>query len=104
MLPRAIFRHLEELFETTAAPQVEIQPEELGRDLSGWIASAWRSGDAWLRACAVRASRWATGLDPSLFDIPDTEAGSIVRAELRAVRTPSEEAPSWILTPRPLSP
>lgn len=104
VLPRAIFRHLEDLFETPAAPPAENQAEEVHQGLSGWITSAWRSGDAWLRACAVRASLWATDLDPAIFDTSEAEASSIVRAELRAVRTPSEEAPSWILTPRPLSP
>ncbi|HKO22075.1 MAG TPA: HEAT repeat domain-containing protein, partial [Candidatus Eisenbacteria bacterium] len=99
VLPRSIFRHLEDLFETIAAPATETQSKELQRGLAGWITAAWRSGDAWLRACAVRASRWALDLDPALFETSEAEASSIVRAELRAVRTPSEEAPSWILTP-----
>ena len=103
VLPRSIFRHLETQFETLTAPS-EDHAGDVGRGLAGWVASAWRSGDAWLRACAVRASRWATDLEPGLFDTPEPDSSSIVRAELKAVRSQSEEAPSWILTPRPLSP
>jgi hypothetical protein len=103
VLPRAVFRHLEDLFETHATP-VEPQEDELRRGLAGWITNAWRSGDAWLRACAVRASRWAPDLDQALFNTSEPEPSSIVRAELHAIHTSSEEAPSWILTPRPLSP
>jgi ATP:ADP antiporter, AAA family len=107
ILPREIFGHLVPIFEAPATPAAsgETQADDLRQGLAGWIATAWRSGDAWLRACAVRASRWAPDLDPTLFDAPEAdEASSIVRAELKAIRTPSEEAPSWILTPRPLSP
>ena len=103
VLPRDVFRHLAGLFENPATPPGN-QPEELHRGLAGWITNAWRSGDAWLRACAVRASRWAPDLDPSLFETADDDASSIVRAELKAIRTGTEEAPSWMLTPRPLSP
>jgi len=106
ILPRATFRHLVPIFETpvTPEPSGEAKAEDLRQGLAGWIATAWRTGDAWLRACAVRASRWAPDFDPTLFDTPEPDASSIVRAELKAIRTPSEEAPSWILTPRPLSP
>ena len=103
VLPRAVFRHLEGIFEGPAA-SVEHQEEELREGLATWIASAWRSGDSWLRACAVRASRWAPDLDATLFTGSGSEPSSIVQAELDAIHTRSEEAPSWILTPRPLSP
>jgi ATP:ADP antiporter, AAA family len=103
VLPRGIFRPVAALFEVPA-PSVENQAEDLSRGLAGWIVSAWRSGDAWLRACAVRASRWAPDLDPRIFESPDPETSSMVRAELKAIRSPLEEAPPWMLTPRPLSP
>jgi HEAT repeat protein len=103
VLPRAVFRHLEDIFETHAAP-ADPEADELRRGLAGWITNAWRSGDAWLRACAVRASRWAPDLDQAIFETAEPEPSSIVRAELHAIHTPSEEAPSWILMPRPLSP
>jgi hypothetical protein len=103
VLPRGIFRPVAGLFEVPM-PSVENQAEDLRRGLSGWIVSAWRSGDAWLRACAVRASRWAPDLDPAIFESPDPETSSMVRAELKAIHSPLEEAPSWMLTPRPLSP
>jgi hypothetical protein len=48
------------------------------------IQLAWRSDDGWLRACAVRASRHATGLDPGLF-ATGGEDSSLVRVELDAL-------------------
>ena len=53
-------------------------------DLAASIRSAWRWGDGWLRACAVRASRHAPSIDPNLFATGGND-DPIVSAELAAL-------------------
>jgi len=82
VLPRAIFRHVSRVFE----PRLPRDPGSAGTEeesLAESIRIAWRSEDAWLRACAVRASRRAPTLDPGLFA---TGGGDdpLVQAELQA--------------------
>jgi hypothetical protein len=48
------------------------------------IRAAWRWGDAWLKACAVRASRFAPSLDPRLFAVLEPD-DPLVRAEISAL-------------------
>ena len=80
VLPRGIFRPVSRIFEqeTMAAPGADA-----GR-LAEWIRFAWETGDAWLRACAVRASRHAPNFDLGLFAAGDG-GDPMVRAELDAL-------------------
>ena len=82
VLPHAIFRYVSRIFEQQSAKDPDVP--EVGEPLAESIRMAWRSDDAWLRACAVRASRRAPAFDPGLFT---TEGGDdpIVRAELDAL-------------------
>ncbi len=85
VLPRAIFRPLASAFDWKSSADPEhTAPNRT--ELAEWIRAAWRSGDAWLRACAVRAARYAPGVDPGLFTKEDRES-PIVEAELRALAT-----------------
>ncbi len=65
VLPRSLFRPVRLIFEEAPIPrtgQVE------GSDpLAVWIEEAWKSEDDWLRACAVRASRFLAAFDRRLF-------------------------------------
>jgi hypothetical protein len=72
VLPRGLFRPVRKIFEEAPVP-----PERQGEasdPLAVWIEGAWKSDDEWLRACAVRASRFLTEFDRSLFaegsDVP----------------------------------
>jgi ATP:ADP antiporter, AAA family len=79
VLPRSMSRRVIEIFEErTAGDASENAVRE--EELAGWVRTAWHSGDRWLRACAVRASRYVPTLDVGLFaDDP------IVRVELGAL-------------------
>lgn len=93
VLPRAVFLSAATMFERAMeASDRSSQPDRL----SEWIQHAWESDDAWLRACAVRASRYAPSFDPSRFGNGD-ESDPIVRAELTALfgrdRTSTESRP-----------
>jgi hypothetical protein len=61
-------------------------------DLAESIRSAWRWGDAWQRACAVRASRQAPTLDPQLFASGDND-DPLVRAEIAALSADGPRGP-----------
>jgi hypothetical protein len=82
VLPRAVFRPVRKIFEASGAGLPEAKA---GDDpLVDRIRQAWESGDEWLRACAVHASRVIASFDPRLFASGD--AGSaLVRAELAAL-------------------
>jgi len=82
VLPRAVFRPVSRIFEDEAmeASGGELDP---GR-LAEWIRVAWETGDAWLRACAVRASRYAPTFDRRRFSSGDG-GDAMVRAELEAL-------------------
>jgi hypothetical protein len=81
VLPRHVFRPLSALFETRRDDKARAPR------LATVIRVAWQSGDAWLRACALRAAPHA-GLDPRRFHARADEP--LVGAELRAL----EEAPA----------
>lgn len=84
VLPRAIFRPVTRIFE---AKPVNDQPEDAVADrddVAESIRSAWRWGDAWQRACAVRASRHAPSLDRKLFASGGKD-DPIVSAEIAAL-------------------
>jgi ATP/ADP translocase/HEAT repeat protein len=82
VLPRAVFKPVSRIFEKEAMepPRGASDPEQVAESIRG----AWETGDAWLRACAVRASRFAPGFDRSRFAIGDG-GDPTVRAELEAL-------------------
>ena len=84
MLPRAVFRPVTRIFEEEAVDGEREGAAADRDDVAEAIRAAWQWGDGWLRACAVRASRFAPSLDPQLFA---TGGGDdpIVSAELAAL-------------------
>jgi ATP/ADP translocase/HEAT repeat protein len=60
-LPRGLFRPVRRIFEERPVPPAGQTAE--GDPLVVWIEAAWKSEDGWLRACAVRASRFLPGFD-----------------------------------------
>ncbi len=82
VLPRSVFRPVSRIFEKEAmeAPEGAPDPDRLAE----WVGVAWETGDAWLRACAVRASRYAPTFDRSRFATGDG-GDPMVRAELEAL-------------------
>ena len=83
VLPRGIFRSVVRIFEEDVPDGAQGAHAASGEDVAEAIRAAWRWGDAWLRACAVRASRHAAALDPALFAVgPDEDP--MVAAELAA--------------------
>jgi ATP/ADP translocase/HEAT repeat protein len=94
VLPGAVFRPVSKIFEAETLEAREGLP--VPDRLAEWIQIAWETGDAWLRACAVRASRWAPTFDPGRFATGDG-GDPMVRAELEALtgggRSASEPRP-----------
>jgi AAA family ATP:ADP antiporter len=82
VLPRSMFGPVSRIFEKEAMATPDGAPE-IDR-LAQWIGMAWDTGDAWLRACAVRASRFAPAFDRGRFANGDG-GDPIVRAELDAL-------------------
>jgi ATP:ADP antiporter, AAA family len=81
ILPRQVFKPVGEIFESKLIR--ERGRTELTRErLIQWIQLAWQSGDAWLRACAVRASRLILETEPRWFI--GGRPSPIVEAELAA--------------------
>lgn len=79
VLPRSMFRLVSAVFEEKPvddAGENAVREDELAE----WVSNAWHSGDVWMRACAVRASRYVPTLDLGLF-----ADDAIVRAELGAL-------------------
>lgn len=81
VLPRSVFRSVSRIFETQAREDPAGPPDDAA--VAACIRSAWGSADAWLRACAVRASRAIPGFDTGLFAGGDEHP--VVRAELEAL-------------------
>ena len=81
VLPRGVFRPVQRIFEPGMIAEPDGPTSE--EDLATRIRQAWESGDEWLRACAVHASRVIAGFDSSLFSSGD-EGSALVRAELAA--------------------
>lgn len=84
VLPRAVFRPVSRIFEGEAAVEEREGVTAEHDDVAESIRSAWRWGDGWLRACAVRASRHAPSLDRSIFEAGGNE-DPLVKAELAAL-------------------
>jgi hypothetical protein len=82
VLPRVVFRPVQRIFEASAVAKPD---DAAGNDpLADRIRLAWESGDEWLRACAVHASRFIVGFDSRQF-ASGAEASALVRAELAAL-------------------
>lgn len=82
VLPRELFRPVRKIFEEEPVPP---EGQKAGRDpLAVWIEGAWKSEDGWLRACAVRASRFLPTFDRSLF-AGDDGSEPMVKDELLAM-------------------
>jgi hypothetical protein len=91
ILPRAVFSPVSRIFEKEA---MDAHPQAPDADrLADWIRLGWESGDAWLRACAVRASRHAPSFDRGRFENGDG-GDPMVRAELDALSGGSGPATS----------
>ncbi len=84
VLPRAVFRPVTRIFEGKSVDDEREGVAADRDDVAEPIRSAWRWGDGWLRACAVRASRHAPSLDPQLFATGGDD-DPIVSAELAAL-------------------
>jgi hypothetical protein len=82
VLPRLVFRPLSRVFEE----ELSVEPVDAPDSglLERAIRQAWESGDGWLRACAVRASRHLPGFDRGLFEATATE-DPLVAAEMIAL-------------------
>jgi hypothetical protein len=86
VLPRSVFRPVARIFEET--PPVERSEAVAVAASTDVVAepirSAWRWGDAWLRACAVRASRYAPSFDTAWF-AGQADPDPMVQAEIAAL-------------------
>jgi hypothetical protein len=76
VLPRLVFRPLARVFEEELA--VEPVDSSDGAVLERAIRQAWESGDGWLRACAVRASRSLPAFDRTYFTSAASEEPLVV--------------------------
>ena len=94
VLPRDVFRPVSRIFEeeTMEAPEPVPEPDRLADS----IRVAWETGDAWLKACAVRASRHAPAFDRARFAAGDG-GDPMIGAELEAL----SGADRTIAEPRP---
>jgi hypothetical protein len=94
VLPRSIVGPVRRIFEepTIAGADEATTPDPLAR----WIEAAWSSEDGWLRACAVRASRFSPSFDPRRFTTAD-EDDPRVRAEIVTLRLPGTQNPDAAL-------
>jgi hypothetical protein len=80
-LPRVLFRPVRRIFEEAPVPPAG---QAAAQDpLAVWIQRAWKSEDGWLRACAVRASRFLPGFDASSLTASEGDP-PMVRDELLA--------------------
>jgi hypothetical protein len=89
-----VFGPVSRIFEKEAMEAPEPDPDT--DRLADWIRRAWDTGDSWLRACAVRASRYAPAFDPGRFDGGDF-GDPMIRAELDALSRggrPASKAPA----------
>jgi hypothetical protein len=79
VLPRPIFRPIRDIFESRLALERE-RGEERPKEVAKWIRAAWETGDAWMQACAIRASALLPEADRNWFN--GHEPSSLVDAEL----------------------
>jgi len=81
VLPRPVFRPLREIFESRMVRE-RTRGDDTPTRLADWIRAAWETGDAWMRACAVRASWVVIEADRTWF--AGGESSAMVDAELAA--------------------
>jgi hypothetical protein len=93
VLPRAVFRPVTRLFEVMPAKKGHDESAAEAAALDEAIRTAWRLGDGWLRACAVRASRFAPSFDPELF-VSGGGDDPLVTAELAALSAAKTSRPA----------
>lgn len=99
ILPRTVFRTVRRLFQEAAFQKGDrgrARASRSGQDpIVHCIERAWKGGDAWLRACAVRAARVVPGVDLGSFQSAGADEDPMVRAELESLaagnRAPSEK-------------
>jgi hypothetical protein len=91
VLPRAVFRPVTRIFEEKPADDGGKGATADRDDVAEAIRAAWQWGDGWLRACAVRASRFAPSLDRQLFATGAND-DPIVSAELAALSAVGPDA------------
>lgn len=83
VLPRGVFKPVSRIFEEE--PMNEAEGSGAERDeVAESIRAAWRWGDTWLRACAVRAARFAPSLDRTVFETGGNQ-DRLVKEELAAL-------------------
>ena len=97
VLPRQVFRPVQKIFEARAVDKADGAAGD--DDLAARIRQAWESGDEWLRACAVHASRVIAGFDSGLFSSGD-QGSALVRAELAALAGGPAAKPASVETSR----
>ena len=83
VLPGGVFRAVTRIFEEEA--REDTPTIDSTHDLEQAIRFAWEAGDEWLRACAVRASRYVPGMNPDQFRKDGREGDPLVEAELTAL-------------------
>ena len=83
LLPRNVFKPARAIFEDKEIHEAT-RDAPTAADLAGRVRRAWDSGDAWVRACAVRAGRTLDNFDLSLFH-PGANEHPLVLAELEAL-------------------
>jgi hypothetical protein len=81
VLPRPIFGLIRDLFESRLVRERE-RDGEAPTKIGAWIRAAWSTGDAWMRACAVRASALLPDADRTWF--AGGERSAMVDAEIAA--------------------
>jgi AAA family ATP:ADP antiporter len=89
VLPRSIFGPVRRVFEEPAIADAD--KETTADPLAEWIEAAWNSEDGWLRACAVRASRFFPSFDPRRFTAT-SEEDPRVRAEIVTLGLPGSRS------------
>ena len=90
VLPRSIFRSVRAIFEEPTATPAD--PERTPDPLAERIEAAWNSEDGWLRACAVRASRFSPSFDLRRFTATEDDDPR-VRAEIVTLDIPGVPTP-----------
>lgn len=93
ILPGALFRSVSRVFER---PSTDVKPDVDEQRVAKWIHEAWASDDAWLRACAVRASRHVPAVDAGMF-VTNAELPAIVSAEIAARERRAATQPGGIV-------
>lgn len=90
LLPRSTFGPVRKIFEEPAIADADKKttPDPLAK----WIDAAWKSEDGWLRACAVRASRFSPSFDTRRFTAAE-DVDPRVRAEIVTLRFPGTWTP-----------